>query len=168
MSELGSIRFKDQFQMLIPKSDFCNRPHTAPLLHSTKQRHQKSPFWNCVWNSDCENSKAYTTSSVYQLSMLRNTWGNYFIVLPLKTLDVCSPHVLLDSFSAVSEALWWAEPIRHTGFRLDAWCWSALTSSRAKLESHTFFPNSDLLAHCQSGHARAASQQKHIGKINLS
>lgn len=37
-----------------------------------------------------------------------------------------------------------------------------------RLENHAFFPNSDLLAHCQSGHARAASQQKHIGKINLS
>jgi hypothetical protein len=43
-----------------------------------------------------------------------------------------------------------------------------LPTTVPRLESHAFFPNSHLLAYCQAGHARAASQKKHIGKINLS
>lgn len=91
MSELGSIRFKDQFQMLIPKSDFCDGPHTAPPLRSAEGSIKRDLFGIVFGTAIVRTAEPTSTSSVYQLTMLRNTWGNYFIVLTLKTLDVCFP-----------------------------------------------------------------------------
>lgn len=169
MSEFGSTRLKDQFQMLIPKSDFYDRPHTAPCF-SVQRKGIKLDLDGVVYGTETENSKAYTISSRNQLTMLRNTWSNYYIVLTLRTLDVCFYSFLFCWFLSLKSARPFGG-LSRSDTQVSAWMHGVglfLPTAVPRLESHAFFPNSDLLAHCQSGHARAASQQKHIGKINLS
>lgn len=168
MSELGSIRFKDQFQMLIPKSDFYDGPHTAPPLQC-KGKHQKGPFWNCVWNSDRENSRAYNHLICLSANYAKKYLGHLFHCLNIEDLG-CLFFPLFCWLLSLMSVRPFGE-LSRSDTRVSAWMHGVgllLPGPVPRLENHAYFPNSDLLAHCQSGHARAASQQKHIGKINLS
>lgn len=106
VSELGSIRFKDQFQMLIPKSDFYDRPHTAPALRSAEGSIKRDlsgiVFGTAIVRTAEPTHHLICLSAKYAKKYL----GQLFHCLTIEDLGcLFFPPVLLASFSDVREAL---------------------------------------------------------------